>query len=167
MRVKKNWFLITVVLVVLLIAILGKSKVYFTKVILAEDIPIAVYEDIKEIDARGELERGVWFYVKDKKNVSCIVFCGGKEFDNGYDVEIIDTKDSVVLGRAFRQETIQFGFNILESSKTLVEYDNQFSLPIVVYKAKKIHFRGGELVRHIINQNGDELNFKLRWVYND
>lgn len=53
MRVKKNWFLITVVLVVLLIAILGKSKVYFTKEILAEDIPIVSNQDVPFTCAPG------------------------------------------------------------------------------------------------------------------
>ena len=133
----------------------------FKKIINIENINKRIYEDLKRIDSETGLQRKVYFYVNgtNKDEVSYVVFCGGKEYQNGYDVDIVRLKDySLVIELAY-------DFNIYEKSTSLVEYKKEFSMPIVIFKAKKIYNRKGELLYNTVNQNGEELERVLRWVY--
>lgn len=135
----------------------------FTKVIKTQDISPQVYKDLKQMDEDEGLQRMVYFFEHgNKKNeVSYVAFCGGEYYKKGYDVNIVSLKGTKVDYK----EVLFFVFNIKESTISQVEYVSEFSRPIVIFKANKIYNKVGELVNITINQNNEEIEREIRWVY--
>ncbi len=139
----------------------------FEKIIVAENVPTEVYNYLKEAELQGSLRHGAWFFSHSGSpdEVCYIVFCGGDKYADSYDVEIIDQKNSTYeyLGYINKvpQILVNYQFNILESNQTSVNYFEDISMPVVVFKAQKQVSLSGELASVFINQHRERL-----WVLN-
>ena len=165
--IKNHKCLITFFAIFILCVLLGVNYYLntpaFTKVIKTQDIAPQVYKDLKQIDEEEDLQRMVYFFEHGNKQneVSYVAFCGGEDYKNGYDVNIVSLKGT----KEDYKEVLFFDFNIKESTISQVEYVSDFSRPIVIFKAKKIYNKVGELVNITINQNNEEIEREIRWIY--
>lgn len=139
----------------------GLSDVTFEKIMSKDQVPKELLNDLNELDAEGNLTRKVYSFPHHTSiyhtDTLHIVFCGGELFkDQPYNVKI----NSIFQERAFVITDgfeLYYGLKIVEETlEQNIDYINDFSFPIIIYKAnKKLTVK--EYVGFVKNQEGKEL----------
>ena len=139
----------------------------FTKVTSLEEIPNIIVHEMKMISSLNSLKRGVWLF-KGEKSYCYIMFCGGVEYKEKYDVEIesIDAgiKDLEVDNNYYQLPNKSITYDlVVKESNNFDTSIKKFDYPVVIFKSEKIIPRSNEVLGKVKDSNNTFFTKIVNW----
>ena len=153
---QKNIALVAITIVIVVALIISSrynsdslpEEFEYEKIVSKNQVPVEIWEGLSGINSL-ELTRGSYYFLGKHYNTEGIYFllCGGQEFVNGYDVNIIDMRYEVtgasgneVSHKALPSKRSQIRYGYFEptveeiSSEKSFTYCEGFEYPFVIFK---------------------------------
>lgn len=122
-------------------------EISFTKITTKEDVPESVLDNIKQLNADNNLERGLWCFNPEFFEVDKFYFmiCGGSSYPDKYDVKITDYKHEYYNPNIRRSDeqhifsNLSCQISVEEMAANSYDYSEGIKYPVVILVINERH----------------------------